>query len=679
MIDLRRLRPKTPPTYSIPDLVGTGVTAAVVGGWTAVCGDRFSLAAFLVCQVVFLAFYLTGSLVAAWRPISGGILFDLPLRLVVGYVIVNTTLFVLAWISPLGIVANFGILFGIVASLFVAARPRQRPGQTQVASFWALGIVLAATTLWCQDSLYAVKEQSQSVLFEPWVDSYYHAIHIRIFATSHGASSIEDFRLAGIPARIYHYAPYLIPALIKQASGVSCYVTYAGILVPLGVLFTGLGAYVLVASFWGAWPGLVACAGLLLVPDGAQQGIGSPYMSYHWMTQISPGATFGLAVLALAWLFVIRGCMRGSFGQVGLGWLFCGLVVFYKAQFFIASALLLFMVPIICLRRRRPFRHRRLLAVAALATYVSVIGFTQKVHGVPLIRLDGSSTANLLDFINSFTQATDIRTFVAEYIGAAHPWIPNLAFGAPYLLLMVFGLFFPAVIVLLIRFRFRIPRLLWVFPILIASNFLLMALGLAFDHRGIGAPDELPHRPFVVMYFAVMAWTGGLVGWTLLRSRRLRNVVQVAIACGTVVLLVVPAIWGSGVQRIEAMRWGSHVRITPGLCRAAEYLRDHSKPSDVFQDSSFDSKYVSAALSERHPYVEHMMVRVSYKAHVVDQRTAEIKALMQLPDASAVLATARTLGIQWFLLYPGHGVAWPAALVNAPVFNHGGFRVYRFN
>jgi hypothetical protein len=679
MIDLRRLRPEMPPSYSIPDLVGTGVTAAVVAAWTSVCGDRFSLAVFLTCQVVFLAFYLTGSLVSAWRPIAGGVLFDLLLRLVVGYVAINTALFVLAWISPFGIIANFGILFGTVASLFVAARPIRRTERTQQASLWALGIALAATTLWCQDSLYAVKEHSQSILIEPWVDGYFHAVHIRIFAASHGASSIEDFRLAGIPARIYHYAPYLIPALIKQASGIPSYVAFAGILVPLGVLFTGLGAYILISSFWGSWAGLLACAGLLLVPDGAQQGIGSPYMSYHWLTQISPGATFGLAVLALAWLFVILGCIRGSFGQVGLGWLFGGLVVFYKAQFFIASALLLFMVPIVCVRRRRPFRHRKLCAVAALATYVLAIGLTQKVHGVPLIRFDGSSTAKLLDFINSFMPTPDTRTFIADYIGSAHPWIPNLVFGAPYLLLMVFGLFVPAIVFLLIRFRFRLPRLLWVFPILIASNFLLMALGLAFDLPGIGTPDELPHRPFVVMYFAVMAWTGGLVGWTLLRSRRLRNVVQVVILCGTVGLLVVPAIWGSGVQRNWAMGWGSHVRIVLGVCRAAEYIRDHSKPGDIFQDSSFDSKYVVAALTDRRPYVEHMMVQVSYQAYWVDKRTTEIKELMQLQDANAVIATAKTLGIRWFLLHPGTSVGWPAAMVNAPAFNSGGFRVYRFD
>jgi hypothetical protein len=679
MLNLRRLRPNSPPTYSIPDLVGTGVAAAVVGIWTSVCGQRFSPVAFLACQAVFLAFYLAGSLISAWRPLSGGALFDLPLRLLVGYALVNTALFVLAWLSPLGIIANFGILFGIVASLFVAAGPIRRSGPSQLGSFWVLGIALAATTLWCQDSIHAVTMQSRSVLVEPWFDSYYHAVHIRMFAASHGASSIEDFRLAGIPARLYHYAPYLTPALIKQVSGIPSYVAYAGILVPVGVLFAGLGAYVLFASFWGAWAGLAACAGLLLVPDGVQQGIGSPFMSYHWMTQISPGATFGLAVLALAWLFVILGSKRGSFVQVGMGWLLGGFVVFYKAQFFIASALLLFMVPIVFLRRRRRSRYRWLWAVAALATYESAVVLTQKLPGMPLIHFDGSSTGRLIDLINNFNENGSFKTFIAEHIGSAQPWIPNLVFGAPYLLLMVFGLVAPIVLFLLMRLRWQVSWLLWFFPILMVGNFLVMAIGLAFDNRGVGTPEELAHRPFVVMYFAVMAWSGGAAGWKLLQSRRLRNVAPLVLALGTIALLLVPAVWGPGVQRIWAMPGASHLRISPGLYRAAKYMRDHSKPQDIFQDSKFDSNYISAALSELRPYVEHMMVRVNYNAQLVDERTAVINNFMATTDPTAVRNAARRLGVRWFLLHPGRFVAWPAAIVDAPVFEYGGFRVYRFD
>jgi hypothetical protein len=229
------------------------------------------------------------------------------------------------------------------------------------------------------------------------------------------------------------------------------------------------------------------------------------------------------------------------------------------------------------------------------------------------------------------------------------------------------------------RLRYPLSRLLWFFPILMVGNFLVMAIGLAFDNRGVGTPEELPHRPFVVMYFAVMAWTGGAAGWWLLQSRRLRNVAPLVLALTTIALLLVPAAWGSGVQRIWAMPGGAHLRISPGLYRATQYMRDHSKPQDIFQDSKFDSNYISAALSELRPYVEHMMVRVSYNAHWVDERTAVITNFMAMSDPTAVRDTARRLGVRWFLLHPGHPVAWPAAIVGAPVFEYGGFRVYRFD
>ena len=103
-------RPSTAPTYSAFDLVAVSLIAAVVAVWVEAAGGTFSLLALLACEAVFLGFYLVGSLVAGWRALAAGVLFDLPLRLLVGYAVVNTALMMLAWLSPLGIVANFGIL-----------------------------------------------------------------------------------------------------------------------------------------------------------------------------------------------------------------------------------------------------------------------------------------------------------------------------------------------------------------------------------------------------------------------------------------------------------------------------------------------------------------------------------------------------------------------------------------
>ena len=282
-------------TYSKWDLAAVSLVGAVIALWLTAARGAFSLSALLACQALFFAFYLTGSLLSSIRRLAAGVSFDLPLRLLVGYAVINTALFALAWVSPLGVVANFAILLGLVLLLFFRAGQRTRV-RRDAASLLVVPLCLIATTLWCQDSILPRVAQGEVVVFKPWVDGFYHAVHIRIFGASHGAGTIEDWRLAGIPARPYHYGMYMLPALLKQASAIDSYAAFAGALAPVGVFFTGLSAYAFFASLWGAWPGFAAAAALLVLPDGAQQGMQNTFMSYHWLTQISPSATYGLAV-----------------------------------------------------------------------------------------------------------------------------------------------------------------------------------------------------------------------------------------------------------------------------------------------------------------------------------------------------------------------------------------------
>jgi hypothetical protein len=143
------LRPKMAPTYDLSELLAVSLTAAVVALWVQAAGGAFSPLALVACMAVFLAFYLVGTLLAAWRPLAEGVSFDLPLRLLVGYAVVNTTLYALAWLSPLGIIANFGILLALATSLFVAMRPVRKPSADDSVGLLVLGLSLAAATLWC--------------------------------------------------------------------------------------------------------------------------------------------------------------------------------------------------------------------------------------------------------------------------------------------------------------------------------------------------------------------------------------------------------------------------------------------------------------------------------------------------------------------------------------------------
>ncbi len=680
MSEARRLLPRAlrnlTVTYNRSELAAVALIAGLVAAWAAVAGRAFDWRALVACELVFFAYYLVGSLFAGWKGLASGVLFDLPLRLLIGYAVVNTGLLVLAWVSPLGMLANFGMLLAVTLLLFFGAGERKTTTVNGVG-LWALGISAVATTLWCQDSIDPISYEGRSVVFKPWIDGFYHSVHIRIFADSHGAASIEDFRLAGVPARLYHYGVYMLPALVKQASGIHSYPAFAGILAPVGVLFTGLAAYALLGSLWGRWPGLTACMALLLLPDGAQQGAQNTFMSYHWLTQISPSATYGLALLAVAWLFVIQGSVQGSRLQLFAGWTMAGVLVAYKLHYVVASTLLLLLVPAVFFKAQLGLGRRALAVSAAGAVYAGALAVGQHVPGVPLIRLDGSAVGEILRLIETFAKPGPLKDAIVQRTGTELPWTSNLLFGIPYVLGTSLGVVLLLLVVLIFRLRRRTPLVFVVFPVLLIVNFLVMFFGLALDFES-STPDELSHRPVMIVYFFVVSWVGGALGSVLIDSKRPSRVARSAVIGLATLLMAVPAWFGSGVQLLWAMPRISPVRLPSALVRAAEHMREHGDPADVFQDSQFDRTYAIAALSERRPFVAHTMTRMPYRGEIIATRTAAVDRMMGLHDEKLVVGTARAYGLRWFILQRGNRVNWPKELAESSVFEEGPIALYAF-
>jgi len=663
-------------TYSKRDLLAVALVAVVATAWLTSAAGAFSVLALVACEAVFFAFYLVGSLVASIRPLAAGVLFDLPLRLLVGYGVVNTALLGLAWLSPLGVIGNFAVISALALLVFLSAGGREH-ARGHVASLWVIALCAVATTLWCQDSIRPLDVREGGVVFKPWVDGFYHAVHVRIFGASHGAESIQDFRLSGVTARPYHYGMYMLPGFVKQASGLDSYAVFAGLLAPVGVFFTGLAAYSFIGSWWGAWPGLAAAAALLLLPDGAQQGMSNTFMSYHWLTQISPSATYGLALLGVAWLFVIQGCARGSRVQLGVGWLSAAVVTTYKLHYVVASALLLLLVPALFYRGAVSGRRRAAWVVAACAVYALALGLGQKVPGVPRIRFDGSSAGEILRLVQDFAKPGVIRDFFRLRMGAHFSWPANLGFGIPYVLLAVLGAFAPLLVFVLVRLRQRISRLELLFPLLLITNFLAMFFGLALDFES-STPDELSHRPLLIVYFFVSTFVGGGLGLLVRDSERARRVAAPAAIGLLTLLLAVPAYFGAGVQAMWAMPRISPVKVPSSLLRIAQHMRDHGRRDDVFQDSQFDRTCIFAALAEREPFVAHTLTRMAFRSEMVEARTNAIDHFMGIRQAKLVRGTAQALGFRWFVLQRGDRVDWPPEIADHPVLEAGPFRLYEF-
>jgi len=195
---------------------------------------------------------------------------------------------------------------------------------------------------------------------------------------------------------------------------------------------------------------------------------------------------------------------------------------------------------------------------------------------------------------------------------------------------------------------------------------------------GLHGNGQEPGFPEIVGGAELAEAVGGAAGLALVDSPRLKGGARPAILGLAIVLMVVPARLGSGVQQMWAMPAMSPVRLPLSLLRVAEYVHDHGGPDDVFQDSEFDRIYAVAALAERRTFVAHTLTRMPFRGELIETRTNAIDHFMGLRRAHAVVATARTLGFRWFLLEPGDQVDWPAEIVNKPAFETGPFRLYEF-
>jgi hypothetical protein len=358
------------------------------------------------------------------------------------------------------------------------------------------------------------------------------------------------------------------------------------------------------------------------------------------------------------------------------GWLCAGILVAYKLHYVVASALLLLLVPALFFGGRIGVRKRAAWAGSACAVYVAALALGQKVPGVPLLRLDGSSAGEILRLIQTFAVPGALKETFVRHTGNHVPWAFNLLLGVPYVLFAALGILVPIFVILVVRLRGRTPLPYVLFPVLLIVNFLVMFFGLALDFES-STPDELSHRPIMIVYFFVTAWIGGALGLTLVEARRLGATARPIILGLFTVLLVVPASFGRGVQLMWAMPKLSPVRLPASLVRVAEYLRTHGKKEDLFQDSQFDRTYAIQALSEKRTFVSHTMTIMPFRGDMVATRTTAVDRLMGLSEPKLVVGTARAYGLRWFVLHRGNRVNWPPDVMS-PVLETGPFTVYEF-
>jgi hypothetical protein len=426
--------------------------------------------------------------------------------------LLNTLLFALSLASPFPAGVNFAIA-GVCGFLAVVLT-RHRSGQSdpparRAPELLTLLVSAMAATLWCRDGLDPLVRDGSNTIVRLWADSFVHARLISVFMHSHGIGTLSDIRVADTPVYLYHYACYAIPAIVGAITESGAYEIFANLLLPFGVLLTGLAAFAFARSLWGAWPGVAAAAAVVLVPDAYQQGFGNRYLSYNFMQQVNVAGLYGVALAALAWIFVLDGCRKGRFASLALGWIIAALTLAYKAHVFVANAFLVLIYPCLFFRRLAP-AWRLAAAAASIAAFAFALNFAEHFERAPTLRLDGSGAATYLPNVAwNYDPGVLGRFFDAAVREHANATPLLFLYGASMLLVSTFGIWLVVAVLAAFSLRKTAPAAALWFAFFGAVNYLVLSLGLALDDKGIGAADELLNRPLVWAYFAIAAWSGG--------------------------------------------------------------------------------------------------------------------------------------------------------------------------
>jgi hypothetical protein len=235
----------------------------------------------------------------------------------------------------------------------------------------------------------------------------------------------------------------------------------------------------------------------------------------------------------------------------------------------------------------------------------------------------------------------------------------------------------------LFALRARVKAAATLFPFFVIVNYLVMSLGLAMDTKAVGQPEELLHRPFVWAYFVVVAWSGAGAYILLFGNRPPAGIfARIVVAIIAFSSLSVPFIFGRNLQTLPHTRFATyeaHNSVPSGLVKACSYVRKHSQPRDIIQDSENDPRFWITALAERQEFaIDYKLWAKIYNPPSLRERLNELAAFKNMTNETDVIEFAKRNKISWYILRPESKVAWPVSILRKPAFRAGDYRVYHF-
>ena len=573
-----------------------------------------------------------------------------------------------------GVALLAGMAGGIAAAVYNAVRWKAEDPCTR-ADLLALTVICVSALVWSWEAIQAMPRLQERGTFLAWSDFFIHAGEITQFAhfSSLGGTSVFA---SGAALPLYHYASYMLPAALCSLEDVPALVAATAFWTPFGFILLGLSADALGSVLGGKICGRGCAAMLLAVPSASHYGLKNPFFDFHWLLQISPTGSYAVSLSLLVLGLIVLG-LRSRSGRAC--WAAAALsfgVSGFRVHIFIPLAATGLLLLAIFWRPRR----RWVLYTAwtfFVAACASALVITELIPRAPHFLSDAPRTLEFLGFVHNMQPTAYAGLYDA--VAGSLPVFAVAIFGIALLLPAAFGALFPAYLFglwWLWRNKSLTPDVS--IPLCVIAAFLTM---LVVFPASVTEPDELYHRPFVLVYVVLSVWcmhfavtaTGKWPSPTIGRLLSLAFSVS---------LCAVPLLFSSTAQN-SGVPWGvlnARNELPRGLLTVAAYLRERAQPGEVVATPEDGLSAAFVALSERAAFLpgsEFLVIQSGLTDRQLDVRRAIVSELARATSIDIFRRIARSNRIHWFVGFPGTQLS-PA--VSAMVAKEaGGFRVIETN
>ena len=601
-----------------------------------------------------------------------------------------TSLVVLAGVLVTGFQAG-PIFLGwgvIVAALLIATHHRiSWRGRSRDFMDCAVVAVLAVlVAFWCRHAAAAIPEMKANGVLPLWIDYYIHGATIAQFSSSLAVDrGAIDLVAQSLP--LYHYAGFMIAAVVGGIADLPGLGLAGAVLLPVGLLVAALGSYALAATLAGPLAGVIAIAFLALLPDASFYGLANGIFGFYWLLFTAPGSGYALGAAAVALVLANEWLNNRNRRALALAVVLVA-AIFQLRALFLPMLLLAFTAMLAC-ETTLVRRHPRAFIWLAFGGSGLALALLLAVPPLRYFWLEHSAVVRFLEFVHDQANApTAYDGLYARHIASVGRGAA-MAFGTALLLPAMLGglvLLYPVALAAWIK------RAGWqvidLFPLLLLVAF--VAVVVLAPSAPNGDATEYQHRPFVLVYQVVAIWTAVYLCRLAFDKTVTENSARALPALMVVAATSILIGWLTGLEPGQPrFAWGKdffRVSITPGIVEAAEHVRNAAGRGDVVAVVPLDPKATLidraiefVSLTDIPSYLARPGIQMLHGAQhreVATERLARMAEVEAASDRLTAFTLLQRMGVTWYVRIGGEGPRFDPDRSHA-AFATGNVTVYR--